>query len=203
MGYINEDIRSGNLGRITMSQFKSLTTKEAKELDELLSIADSILGTKTPIIKGNHKAASIVGSAIGGTAGAAIAASASSVGIAGATAGLTGVGVSGLIGAGIASTVALPLTIITLLGAGIGLLLGKNKARKKEQQKQANYCKELAKKQQEIYEKYEALKKEHARTDKEKDSIIKNQQEKIAEYEAIFEALRRKRNVLEGNLSLV
>lgn len=182
-----------------MGAFKSLTITQTKELDELLSVANTILGTATPVIIGNAKAATVVGKAIGGAAGAAIAAGAGTIGITGATVGLGGA--AGVIGVGIASTVALPAVIITLLGAGIGMLFSKNKAKKKEQQKQANYCKELAKKQQEIYEKYEALKKEHERTDKEKDNIIKKQKEKIAEYEAIFEALKKKRSDLEGNLS--
>lgn len=184
-----------------MGKFKSLTSKDVKELDELLRVADSILGTSTPVIKGNPKVATIVGTAIGGTAGAAIATSAGTVGIAGVTAGLSATGAAGFIGMGIISTVALPITIITLLGTGIGLLIGKNKSMKKEQQKQANYCKELAKKQQEIYEKYENAKREHERTDKEKDDIIRKQQEKILEYEVIFKALRKKREGLEGNLS--
>jgi hypothetical protein len=179
-----------------MSKFKSLTTKEINELDELLNVANSILKTTSPVIKGNPKAATIVGTAIGGATGAAIATSAGTVGIASAT-----LGVTGMVGLGIASTVALPVTIIALIGAGIGLLFGKNKAKKKEQQKQANYCKELAEKQQKIFEKYETLKREHERTDREKDDIIKKQQEKVAEYEAIFEALKKKRNDLEDNLA--
>lgn len=182
-----------------MGRFKTLTSKETNELDELMKVTDSVLGSASPVIKGNPKAASVVGTAIGGAAGAAIAASAGTAGVAGATIGLTGA--AGFIGIGVVSTIVLPATIITLIGTGIGLLIGRNKAKKKEQRKQANYCKELAEKQQKIYEKYEALKKEHERTDKEKEDIIIKQQEKIAEYEVIFEALRKKRENLEGNLA--
>lgn len=179
-----------------MSKFKPINIKEINELDELLNIANSILETTSPVIKGNPKAATILGTAIGGATGAAIAAGAGTAGIASTTLGLTGV-----VGLGIASTVALPVTIIVLISTGIGWFFGKNKANKKEQQKQANYCKELAEKQQKIYEKYVNLKKEYERTDKVKDDIIKKQQEKIAEYEAIFEALKNKRKNLEANLA--
>lgn len=181
-----------------MGTFKCLTTTQTKELDDLLGVASAILGTTTPVIKGNAKAATVVGTAIGGAAGAAISAGAT-LGIAGATAGIGSA--AGFVGAGIVGVAALPVGIIALIAAGVGWLFGRNKAKKKEQQKQANYCKEMAKKQQEIYEKYEALKKEHERTDKEKNDIIKKQKEKIAEYEAIFEALKKKRSYLEDNLS--
>lgn len=183
-----------------MKTFKTLTATQTKELDELVDVADAILGTTTPVIKGNTKAATVVGTAIGGAAGAAISAGAETLGIAGATAGLGGT-TAGFIGAGIVGVAALPVGIGVLIAAGIGYLFGKNKAKKKEQQKQANYCKELAEKQQEIYEKYEALKKENERTDKEKDNIIKELKEKLAEYEAVFEALKKKRSDLETNLS--
>jgi len=176
-----------------------LTTAQTKELDDLLGVTSAILGTTAPVIKGNAKAASVVGTAIGGAAGAAISAGAGTLGIAGATAGIGGA--AGFVGAGIVGVAALPVGIIALIAAGIGWLFGRNKAKKKEQQKQANYCKELAKKQQEIYERFVALKKEHERTDKNKDDIIKKQKEKIAEYEAIFEALKKKRSDLEKNLS--
>ena len=178
-----------------MSEIKALTHKEAIELDELLKVADSVLGTSLPVIKGNPKAATIVGKAIGGPAGAAIASSAGALGLVGAL-GVTG----GVLGLGIVSVVALPATIVLLIGAGIGLLFNRNEVKKKEQQRQANYCKDLAEKQQKIYEKYETLKREHARTDKGKNDIIKKQQEKIAEYEVMFEALKKKREEVEGNL---
>lgn len=186
---------------ISMGKFKSLTITQAKELDQLIGVTDDILGTSTPIIKGNKKVATVVGTAIGGTAGAAITAGAGTLGVTGATAGLGGA--AGFVGAGIVGVAILPVGIVGLLATGIAWLFGRNKSKKKEQQRQANYCKELAEKQQKIYQRYEELKKEHERTDKKKDDIINGQKEKIAEYEAIFEALRKKRSDLEANLSFI
>lgn len=185
-----------------MGTFKALSASQTTELDELFAVADSIIGTKSAVIKGNQKAATVVGTAIGGVAGAAIASGAGTFGVIGATAGLGGasLGAAGFIGAGITGVVALPIGIITLIGMGIGFLFGKNK-QKKEQQKKANYVKEIVKKMEKILDKYENLKKEHERTNKEKDDIIRAQKEKLAEYEAIFEALKKKREDLESNLS--
>lgn len=180
-----------------MSKFKVLTKIQTKELDDLIDVANSILNSSVATIKGNPKAAAIVGTAIGGATGAAIVATAGSVGVApvivsgaftlakGAAFGIAGVGT-------------LPITILTILGGGIGLLMGK----KREKKKQANYVKQFAEKMEEILNKYEELKKEHERTNKEKDDIIRAQKEKLAEYEAIFEALKKKRAELEENLSL-
>ncbi len=184
-----------------MGTFKTLSMRETKELDKLLHIADDILGTTTPVIKGNTEAASIVGTAIGGATGAAIASGAGTLGVAGSAIGVTGA--ASFIGVGITSAaiVALPLTVIIILSAGIGWLFGKNIPTKKEKQKQANYCKEIAKKQQKVYEKYKRELEKLNQTCKEKDDIIKRQKEKIAEYEAIFEALKNKRSELERNLS--
>ncbi len=183
-----------------MSRFTSLTRNEITQLDELLNISDSILGTTSLVIKGNPKAARVIGTAIGGATGTAIATSAGTVGVASATLGMSGIAKFSIASAAMLPA-ALPLAIITLIGAGVGLLFGKNKTKKKEQQKQANYCKELAEKQQKIYEKYVTLMREHDSIDKAKDDIITKQQEKIAEYEAIFEALKKKRQDLEGNLA--
>lgn len=185
-----------------MGKFKVLTKKETKELDELLNVADSILYTNSLVIKGNPKAATVVGNVIGGAMGAAIATSAGTVGITGTLLGTGAVGLTSKVGLVSMSIVSLPITVIGLSGVIISLLYGKNKAMKKDQQKQANYCKDLVEKMQQIFEKYEDLKKEHAQTDKEKDDIIKEQQEKIYEYEVIMEALKKKYTNLENNLGL-
>ncbi len=174
-----------------MSQFKSLTSAQVQELEELLEVADVVLGRDTPVVKGNKKAASIIGTAIGGATGAALASSATVTGLAGTTVGLLGgVAFSKLLLAG--GVIGLPI---------LGWFIFNNKQKTKEQQRQANYYKDIAEKQQEIYDKYVALKKEHERTDKKKDDLIKEQREKIAEYEAVFEALKKKGEELEENLA--
>lgn len=188
-----------------IGSFKSLTTAEMKELDALLDVTNLILGTNEAVIQGNPRAATLVGTVIGGAAGAAIAGGAGTVGVATATASLLGGGAlaagGGGIALGVAAIGALPLTILALLGSGIGFLLGKKRKEKQEQRKQAIYVKAITEKMQQILEKYEVLKRKHERTSKEKDDIIREQKEKLAEYEAIFEALRKKKKDLEDNLS--
>lgn len=187
-----------------MGKFQALSVAQTNELDDLLAVADSILGTKSSVIKGDQKAAVIVGTAIGGAAGAAIAASAGTAGVAAATASVLGGGALAVGGGGIALGVAAigasPLIIPALIGGSI-LLIRKNKSKRKEQQKQANYVKEIIEKMEKILNKYEALKQEYERTDKEKEEIIREQKEKLAEYEAIFEALKKKCGDIETNLS--
>lgn len=184
-----------------MGKFKKMTNKETEEIQGLLSTADIILGTSSPVIKGNAHMAKVVGTAIGGAAGAAIATSAGAVGVTGTLA-AGGVGFMGAVGGGVVAVAALPLTLSALLLGGVGYLFGKNHIKKKEQQKQANYIKEIANKQQELYKKYTDLKEEHAKADEEKDEIIKIQEEKLAEYEVLFEALKKERERLESNLSI-
>ncbi|OIZ62953.1 hypothetical protein BLA28_21555 [Eisenbergiella tayi] len=183
-----------------MSTFKTMTKDQTKEMQNLLMAADAILGTSTPVIKGNSQLAKTVGTVIGGAAGAAIAASAGTIGVTGSLA-AGGLGVMGAVGGGVAAVAAWPVAIAALILGGVGYLFGKNQAKKKEQQKQANYIKELTRKQQELYKKYNDLKAEYEKTDKEKDDIIKKQQEKLAEYEALFEALKKEREKWESNLS--
>ena len=165
-----------------MSNFKTMSKQQTQEMDELLHAADAIIGSSTPVIKGNPQMAATVGTAIGGAAGAAIAAAA-------------------VTGGGVVAVAALPVAIVALIAGGIGMLIGKNKAKKKEKLKQAEYVKEITEKQQQLYEKYNDLKREYERTSKEKDDIIKQQQEKLAEYEALFEALKKQRDIWESNLS--
>lgn len=180
-----------------MSKFETMSKQQTQEMDELLHAADSIIRSSTPVIKGNTQMAIIVGTAIGGAKGAAIAASAGAVGVTGSLA-AGGLGALG----GVVAVAGLPIVIFALLAGGIGMLIGKDKAKKKEKQKQAEYVKEITKKQQQLYEKYNNLKQEFERTSKEKDDIIKQQQEKLAEYEVLFEALKNTRAIWENNLSL-
>ena len=180
-----------------MSKFETMSKQQTQEMDELLHAADSIIRSSTPVIKGNTQMATIVGTAIGGAKGAAIAASAGAVGVTGSLA-AGGLGALG----GVVAVAGLPIVIFALLAGGIGMLIGKDKAKKKEKQKQAEYVKEITKKQQQLYEKYNNLKQEFERTSKEKDDIITQQQEKLAEYEVLFEALKNTRAIWENNLSL-
>lgn len=203
-----------------MGKFKTMSKKQTQEMDELLHAADAIIGSSTPVIKGNPQMAKAVGTAIGGAMGAAIAASAGAVGVSGsiAAAGLGaaasagavgfsgsiaagGLGAAAVAGGGVAAVAALPVAIVALITGGIGMLIGKNKAKKKEMLKQAEYVKEITEKQQQLYEKYKDLKREYERTSKEKDDIIKQQQEKLAEYDALFGALKKNRDIWESNLS--
>ena len=144
-----------------MGSFRALSVAQTNELDELLAVANSIIGTKTLVIKGNTKAATVVGTAIGGAAGAAIASGAGTAGIIGATAGLggAGLGAAGFVGAGIAGVAALPIGIIVLIGMGIGFLFGKNNSKKKEKQRQANYVKEIVEKMEKFCESTKISKK--------------------------------------------
>lgn len=183
-----------------MSNFKTMSKQQTQEMDELLHAADAIIGSSTPVIKGNPQMAATVGTAIGGAAGAAIAASAGAVGVSGSIA-AGGYGAAAVTGGGVVAVAALPVAIVALIAGGIGMLIGKNKAKKKEKLKQAEYVKEITEKQQQLYEKYNDLKREYERTSKEKDDIIKQQQEKLAEYEALFEALKKQRDIWESNLS--
>lgn len=185
-----------------MSKFETMSKQQTREMDELLRAADAIIGSSTPVIKGNPQIATAVGTAIGGAAGATIAASAGALGVTGSLA-AGGLGTAATIGGGVVAAAAFPVAIAVLIAGGIGMLIGKDKAKKKEQQKQAEYVKEITKKQQQLYEKYNRLKQEYERTSKEKDDIIKQQQEKLAEYEALFEALKKQRAILESNLSVV
>ena len=193
-----------------MSRFKTMSKQQRQELDNLLYAADAILGSSTPVIKGDPQMAIAVGTAVGGAAGAAIVASAGTLGVTGslAASGLAApAGVLSLtggitaIGGGVVAVAALPVFILALLAAGIGLLFGMDKAKKEEQRKQAEYVKEITKKQQQLYKKYNDLRQEYERTSKGKDDIIKQQQEKLAEYEALFEALKNQRAIWESNLS--
>ncbi len=183
-----------------MSNFKTMSEQQTQEMDELLHTADEIIGSSTPVIKGNPQMAKTVGAAIGGTVGAAIATSAGTLGVTSSLA-AGGLGTAAAVGGGVVAVAALPVAIFALIAGGIGMLIGKNKAKKKEKQKQAEYVREIAKKQQQLYIKYKNLKHEYERTSKEKDDIIKQQQEKLSEYEALFEALKKQRDIWESNLS--
>ena len=185
-----------------MSSFKTMSKQQTREMDELLHAADAIIGSSTPVIKGNPQMATAVGTAIGGTAGAAIAASAGAVGVTGSLA-AGGLGAAAVVGGGVVAVPALPVVIVALIVSGIGMLMGRDQAMKKEAHKQAEYVKEITEKQQQLYEKYKYLKHEYERTSTEKNDIIKQQQEKLAEYEALFEALKKQRDILESNLSEV
>ena len=177
-----------------MGDFKVLTINEIKELDDLLEVAEASVSSAKAVIKGNTSYAKIVGGAIGGSIGATIASSAGSVGV---TAAL-GKSVVAAAGASM-SLVAIPLIIMAIIGGGIYWWFQDDK-KKEERQKQAVYIKKITEKMQKILDEFEALKKEHERTNNEKDEIIKAQKEKLAEYEVIFEALKRKREILENNL---
>ena len=207
-----------------MGKFQALSVKETNELDELLAIADSIIVNKGSVIKGNQKAAKIVGTAIGGVAGAAIAAGAGTAGVASATAGIVGFGSIAAGGLGVAAVVALPVAIAALIGGGVGWLVWKKRFKGQkgntghtakanedtphdsfsEKRRQAFYVKAIIEKMEEILQKYESLKKENdelKRKSKKDDETIRQQKEKLAEYEAIFEALKKKRKDIEKNLS--
>ena len=183
-----------------MTKFMYLSDSQTKELDELLNIADDVLGTTIPIIKNDKKATSIVGTAIGG---AAVAAGTGALGVAGSTAGIGSA--ASFVGGGIAGATGIaapPVAVVAIgaaaVGAGIGYVIASNK-KKKEVQKQKNYCIEITMKLQAMYKQKEALIKEHANTDKRKDDTIKSQKEKIAEYEVIIAALQKKLKELQMN----
>lgn len=184
-----------------MEKFKSLSKDERKSIDELLNVADTVLSTPHTVIKGNPQAATVVGMAIGGAAGAALLAGAGVAGAGAAGAGVAG-GAAFVAGgaAAAAAPVVIPVVAIAATAIGIGAFIGSKEQKKKEEQLQSLYCKKLAEKIRQITDKYEAELEKLKKTGKQKDDIIKSQQEKIAEYELMLEALKKQYESLARNL---
>ena len=200
---------------IMENKFKALTVVETQQLDDLLAIAESIINNKESVIKGNKKAATIVGTAIV-AAGTAIAMT-GTAGIATTATGIVGFSSIAAGGLGGAAIIALPVVVTAIIGGGVGLFFWKKKkinGKEKnsstrhdsftEKQRQAMYVKTIVEKMEKILQAYEQLKKEYDNLktkSKKDDNTIKQQKEKLAEYEVIFEALKKKRKEIETNLS--
>jgi 3-hydroxy-3-methylglutaryl CoA synthase len=170
---------------------KLLSSLQVKEIEELLKITDNALRTDSVILKGGSNAAKVVGTVIGGSIGASLAAA--------GTVGTFGVGSAALGIVSITAGVAvLPITIIGIIGAGIGMLIGRNKKKAQERKKQAALYEEVVKKQNELYKEYEEKKKAYEEQHAKDQETIRKQQEKLREYELIFEALKKKRDQMNA-----
>lgn len=179
-----------------MSEFRVMSDLEEKQLEEVLSVTDSVLETREAVLKGNKKVAQVIGIALGGPIGSAIITRGSEEGI------------LGVIGSqemknvilGI-STGFFPFFPLKILKKRMSLSFARSKEKKKEHLKQVNYLKEIAEKMAKIAIKYEERYKECERISKDKDEIIRKQKEKLAEYELIFNILKNKHSDIESNLA--